>query len=203
MKKPRPLSRQCVHCGIAAEYVRYHSRYSMQDAMRTVYKFWMCEKIFCDRYSTAFYDLKTPETKVERAVHQVLEGLGYESVARVEGVHPTTVHRWAVRASEQAQLADAAIIQLVSADTIELDELYGFAGTKQHAAESIEDNIGKHWVHCSMTRESRLLLDVVVGPRTLESAQMLLTFTVVRLKADCWSLWCSNGWGRKGIGAGE
>jgi IS1 family transposase len=138
--------------------------------------------------------LKTPEAKVERGVHQVLEGLGYESVARIEGVHPTTVHRWVARASEQAQLADAAVVQQVSAETIELDELYGFAGTKQHVPESTQDSIGKHWVHCSMVRESRLLVDVVVGPRTIETAQMLITFTAARLKADCWPLWCSDGW---------
>lgn len=197
MKKPKPLTRQCGHCGAAAEYVSYHSRYSRystQDGMRTVYKCWLCLKTFCDRYGTAFYDLKTPEAKVERAVHQVLEGLGYESVARVEGVHPTSVHRWAERASQQAQLSDAAIVQQVSAATIELDEHYGFAGTKQHAPESIQDDSGKHWVHCSMVRENRLLLDVVVGPRTLLTAQMLVTFTVARLKAECWPLWCSDGW---------
>jgi hypothetical protein len=30
---------------------------------------------FCDRYGTAFYDLKTPEEKVQRAIQQGFEGL--------------------------------------------------------------------------------------------------------------------------------
>jgi hypothetical protein len=30
---------------------------------------------FCDRYGTAFYDLKTPEEKVQRAIQQSLEGM--------------------------------------------------------------------------------------------------------------------------------
>ena len=194
MKQPKPLTRACVHCGAPAQEVRYHSRYSTQDGMRIVLRCRCCKRSFCDRYGTAFYDLKTPEEKVERAVHQVLEGLGYESIARIERVHPTTVHRWVARASEQAQLADMTVVQQVKAATIELDELYGFAGTKQHAPESIEDSSGKHWVHCSMVRDSRLLLDVVVGPRTLETAQMLVYFTALRLKSTCWPLWCSDGW---------
>jgi hypothetical protein len=33
-----------------------------------------CRKTFSDRYGTAFYDLKTPEEKVQRAIQQGLEG---------------------------------------------------------------------------------------------------------------------------------
>lgn len=194
MKKPKPLTGPCVHCGAPACKVKYHSRYYTQDGMRIVYKCWQCEKTFCDRYGTAFYDLKTAEAKVERAVHQVLEGLGYESVARIEKVHPTTIHRWVERSVRQAQLADASVVTEVQAEAIELDELYGFAGSKQQAPENIEQDIGKHWVHCAMARDSRLLVDVVVGPRTLETAQMLVYFTALRLKPDCWPLWCSDGW---------
>ncbi len=194
MKQPNPLTRPCVHCGAPGQEVKYHSRYSTQDGTRIVYKCWVCLKTFCDRYGTAFYDLKTPEAKVERAVHQALEGLGYESVARIERVHPTTVHRWVARASEQALLADLAVVGQVQTTVIEMDELYGFAGTKQQAPEKIEDQRGKHWVHCSMARDSRLLLDVVVGPRTLETAQMLVYFTALRLNPACWPLWCSDGW---------
>lgn len=194
MKQTKPLTRRCVHCGAAAEDVRYHSRYPTQDGLRTVFRCQVCMKTFCDRYGTAFYDLKTAEEKVERAVQQVMEGLGYESVARIEKIHPTTVHRWADRAAEQALLADLTVVHEVQADVIELDELYGFAGTKQSAPQSLEDETGKHWVHCSMARDSRLLLDVVVGPRTEETAQILVAFTALRLKQDCWPLWCSDGW---------
>ncbi len=61
--------------------------------MRTVFRCRLCRKTFCDRFGTAFYGLKASEAKVQRAVHQVMEGLSYEAVARVEAVHPTWVHR--------------------------------------------------------------------------------------------------------------
>ena len=69
-----------------------------------------------------------------------------------------------------------------------------FAGTKQVAPQSIEEETGKHWVHCSMVRESRLLLEVEVAPRTLETAQTLVKNTAARLAQGCWPLWCTDGW---------
>ena len=77
-----------------------------------------------------------------------MEGASYESVARIEEVHPTSVQRWIERAAEQATVADQQIVQPVEAQTIEMDELYGLAGTKQQTAQSREDETGKHWVHC-------------------------------------------------------
>ncbi len=194
MKDAQPLTWQCVHCGAPAEDVKYHSRYLTRDGMRTVFRCRRCRKTFCDRYGTAFYDLKTPEQKVLHAVHQVMEGASYESVERIEEVHPTSVQRWIERAAEQATLADHQIVQRVEAQTIEMDELYGFAGTKQQTPQSREDETGKHWVHCSMVRESRLVVEVEVGPRTGETAQTLVENTAHRLAEGCWPLWCSDGW---------
>jgi IS1 family transposase len=162
--------------------------------MRTVFRCRLCDRTFCDRYGTGFYDLKTPEVKVQRAVHEVMEGLSYESVARVEAVHSTSVHRWLERACAQALMADHMLIQEVQAETVEMDELYGFAGTKQVVPESTEDETGKHWVHCSMARESRLLLEVIVAPRTLETAKTLVKSSAARLARGCWPLWCTDGW---------
>lgn len=194
MKATYPLTRQCPHCSAPAQHVKYHSRYATRDGMRTVLRCRRCRKTFCDRYGTAFYDLKTTEEKVQRAVHQVLEGLSYEAVARIEQVHPTTIHRWVERAGAQAVLADQAVIQQVPAQVIEVDELFSFAGTKLTTPESVADPQGQHWVHCSMVRESRLWLAAEVAPRTEETAQRLIAATVKRLAEGSFPLWCSDGW---------
>jgi transposase-like protein len=89
------------------------------------------KKLFVIARAAAFYDLKTPEEKVQRAVHQSLEGLHPEAVARLEGVHPTTVQRWVERASVQAQAADQAVVSEVQAADVEWDERYSFAGVKR------------------------------------------------------------------------
>jgi hypothetical protein len=149
-------------------------------------------RTFCDRYGTAFYDLKTPEEKVQRAIQQGLEGLCPEAVARIEGVHPTTVGRWVDRACSQAK---AAVITVVSTENVELDELYSFAGEKHpDEQESDLEEVGQHWTHVAMARESRLMLEVVVSPRTQESATKLVEGAANRLAPGCWPLWSSDGW---------
>lgn len=191
-----PLTGQCPHCGAPAERLAYHSRYMIRGG-QTVYVIRCrdCRRTFCDRYGTAFYDLKTPEEKVQRAVQQGLEGLHPEAVARIESVHPTTVQRWVERACLQAQAADQQVITGVSTENVELDELYSFAGEKHpDEQENDPEEIGQHWTHVAMARESRLILEVVVGPRTQESATKLVAGAARRLAAGCWPLWSSDGW---------
>jgi len=195
MSKTNALTGQCPRCG-SAEHLAYHSRYCLQDGQTVfVIRCWNCRRTFCDRFGTAFYDLKTSEEKVQRALQQGLEGLGPQAVARVEGVHPTTVQRWVERASLQAQAADQKVITQVSTENVELDELHSFAGAK-HPDPQEEDleEVGLHWTHCAMERQSRLLLEVVVGPRTQESATKLVEGAAKRLAPDCWPLWSSDGW---------
>ena len=196
MIQTKPLTGQCPRCGAPAAQLAYHSRYALRDGQPVqVFRCRLCRRTFCDRYGTAFYDLKTPEPQVERALQQSLEGLCPEAVARVEAVHPTTVQRWVGRACSQAQAADQALITNVQADNVELDELYSFVGAK-HPDESGGDldEVGQHWPHCALVRESRLLLEVVVGPRTQASATQLVEGAARRLAPACWPLWSSDGW---------
>lgn len=195
MIRTKPLTGQCPHCGATAEQLAYHSRYALRSGQTVfVIRCRQCRKTFCDRFGTAFYDLKTPEEKVQRALQQGLEGLCPEAVARVEEVHPTSVQRWIERACAQAQAADREVIANVITENVELDELYSFAGGKQPDEEDNPAEIGQHWTHIAMARESRLMLEVVVGPRTQESATKLVEGAARRLAADCWPLWSSDGW---------
>jgi len=75
-----------------------------------------------------------------------------------------------------------------------MDELHSFAGTKQLTPQRADDLAGKHWTHCSMTRETRLLIEVEVGPRTEETAKKPVENTAKRLASKSWPLWCSDGW---------
>jgi hypothetical protein len=132
---------------------------------------------------------------VQRAIHQGLEGLCPEAVARIEQVHPTTIQRWIERAGAQAKAADKELITGVSTENVELDELHSFAGTKHPAEQEDElDQVGLHWTHCAMARDSRLLLEVVVGPRTAESALDLVAGAAKRLTSGWWPLWSGDGW---------
>jgi hypothetical protein len=94
----------------------------------------------------------------------------------------------------QAKAADQEVITGVSTQNIELDELYSFAGEKHpDQQESDLEEVGQHWTHVAMARESRLMLKVV-GPRTQEPATQLVEGAAGRLASDCWPLWSSDGW---------
>jgi hypothetical protein len=54
------------------------------------------------------------------------------------------VHRWVERAFEQVQLADQQPVQDIETEVIEMDELHSFAGTKQLAPETADQQEGKH-----------------------------------------------------------
>jgi IS1 family transposase len=95
----------------------------------------------------------------------------------------------------QAKAADQQVITGVSTQNIELDELYSFAGEKHpDEQESNLEEVGQHWTHIAMARESRLMLEVIVGRRTQESATKLMEGAAKRLAPDCWPLWSSDGW---------
>ncbi len=195
MIQTNTLTGQCPRCGAAAEHLAYHSRYTLRDGqMVFVIRCWKCRRTFCDRFGTVFYDLKMPEEKVERAIHQTVEGLCPEAIARIEKVHPTTVGRWIERAAEQGQAADQAVIVQVKTENIELDELASFAGAKRADEQDDPSEIGQHWTHCAMARESRLLIEVKVGPRNEETATSLIKAVDERLAQDCSPLWSSDGW---------
>jgi hypothetical protein len=79
-----------------------------------------------------------------------------------------TVQRWIERACLQARAADREVITGVVAENIELDELYSTAFAKRLDDQEDRSQVGQHWTHCAMARESRLPLEVVVGPRMVE-----------------------------------
>jgi hypothetical protein len=77
-------------------------------------------------------------------------------------------------ACSQAKAADQEVITGVSTQNVELDELYSFAGEKRpDEQESDVEEVGQHWTHVAMARESRLMLEVVVGPRAQEYGQVI------------------------------
>jgi len=154
-----------------------------------------CRRTFCDRFGTAFYDLKTPAPQVERALRQSLEGLGAEAGARLEVVHQTTVPRWVGRACAQAQAAAQALITNLPTEHVELDELYSCASAKHPEAAACDlAEVGQHGPPCALARQSRLRLEVVVGPRTQASATQLVDGAARRLAPGCWPWWSSDGW---------
>src|SRR5262249_57294658 len=59
--------------------------------------------------------------------------------------------------------------------------------------EADRSQLGQPWIPCAMARESRLLLEVMVGPRTQASATELVEGAARRLDPDGWPVGSSDG----------
>jgi len=76
---------------------------------------------------------------------------------------------------------------------LELDEQWSFAGKKQ-AEFAEQSECGEAWWHKAMARESRLIVEQFVSPRTTEAAELLVNQSFDRLAARCLPRVSSDGY---------
>jgi hypothetical protein len=76
---------------------------------------------------------------------------------------------------------------------LELDEQWSFAGSKK-AEFAASAERGEAWWHKAMARESRLLVEQFVSPRTTEATEMLINQSFDRLAAGCLPHISSDGY---------
>src|SRR5262249_60425748 len=117
---------------------------------------------------------------IVRVIACLAEGLGIRGTARVFEVDPNTVLQWLVEAAEQLRAFSPHVLHDVQVRQVQLDELFALLSAVKtgevRAAEAIERlERSPQWVWVAMDTESKLLLAIDVGDRTLAIAQRLLT----------------------------
>jgi transposase-like protein len=90
-----------------------------------------CDKVFCDRSNTMFYDLRTSKDKVVLALKLVTKGMSQRSTAEVLDVCPQSISTWISRASDQSEAVTAVYLKDLKVSKVEMDELWTFAGKKE------------------------------------------------------------------------
>ena len=120
------------------------------------------------------------------------------ATARVFEVAPTTGLAWLVDAAEQLRAFSASFLCEVHVKQLQLDELYAVlrevkagALTENDAIERLERS--RYWVWTAMDPESKLLLLMDVGPRTLAMAQRVVHHVAEMLAPACVPLWVTDG----------
>jgi IS1 family transposase len=138
---------------------------------------------------------------VELIVHVLAclaEGLGIRATARVFEVEANTVLNWLVEAAEQLRAFSAYFLCDLHVEQLQLDELYAVLRDLKAGAIS-EDEAMKRlersssWVWTAMDPQSKLLLVIDVGTRTLEMAQRVVHQVVQRLAPGCVPLCFTDG----------
>ena len=127
---------------------------------------------------------------IVRVIACLAEGLGIRGTARVFEIDPNTVLGWLVEAAEQLKAFSAYFLRELPLNQVQLDELYAVLSAVRDgevsAAEAVERlSCSPHWVWTAIDPESKLLLHVQVGQRTLAMAQAVLHQIAQLLAPGC------------------
>jgi hypothetical protein len=157
-----------------------------------------CEGYFPEHHGTIFYG---KQAAVERIVHVlacVAEGLGMRATARVFEVDAKTVLHWRVAAAEQLTAFSASLLCDLHGKQLQLDALYAVLRDLNAGAINEDQAIQRlerspYWVWTAMEPNSKWLLGIDVGPRTLAMAQRVVHQVVQRLAPGCVPLCFTDG----------
>jgi transposase-like protein len=131
-----------------------------------------CRHYFLETLGTLFHGKRTPIELIVRVIACLAEGLGIRGTARVFEVDPNTVLQWLVEAAEQMQAFARHVVHDVRVQQVQLDELFALLSAvkdgKVSEAEAIERlERSPQWVWVAMDPESKLVLAIGIGARTL------------------------------------
>src|SRR4051812_10403391 len=188
-----PPSLRCPHCRGQARDLFYHSTYLTRDGPRLLWQCRLCRRCLSERRGTAFFNLKTAESEVARSLDAMTRGDTQTSTAQTRHHRRETLRRWRRRAAPCARAVDADFVTDLEVTDLELDEQWSFAGQKQVSFSESSEH-GEAWWHKAMARESRLLVEQFVSPRTTEAAELLVNASFDRLAAKCLPRVSSDGY---------
>jgi hypothetical protein len=135
---------------------------------------------------------------IVRGLACLAEGLGIRATARVFEVDPNPVLQWLVEAAEQLEAFSQYFLCDVHVRQLQLDELYAvLRAVKDDELGEVEAiqrlERSPYWVWTAMDPESKLLLAIDVGNRTLAMAQRFVHHVVQVLAPNCVPLFLTDG----------
>jgi len=157
-----------------------------------------CHGYFLETHGTIFHGKRLAVELIVHVLACLAEGLGIRATARVFEVDPNTVLQWLVEAAEQLQAFTSYFLCDVHINQMQLDELYAVIRDLKKGEISEEKAIkrlerSRRWVWTAIDPESKLLLALDTGARTLEMAQCVVHQVVRVLAPDCVPLVLTDG----------
>ena len=158
-----------------------------QSGKRRVFRCHTCAPHFAETRETVFFDRRTSEAKVMMALKMLLVRVDLAGMCFGLGVTEETVLAWRRRAAQQAVAIHRSLLRDRPVPQVQLDEMGNFIERKHAretdaAGESLPDGEdGRQGVWISFAPEFRVMIAAVVGPRTLATAQEIVTATTARV----------------------
>src|SRR6266446_8932279 len=157
-----------------------------------------CKGYFLETHGTIFHGKRVSVERIVYVISCLAEGLGIRATARVFEVDPNTVLGWLVEAAEQLRAFSQYFLHDLHLTQVQLDELYAVLSALKDGTVSEAEAIERlerspHWVWTAMAPESKLLLSIDVGERTLAMAQRVVHHVAQVLAPDCAPLFVTDG----------
>jgi IS1 family transposase len=157
-----------------------------------------CHGFFLEHHGTMFHGKQAAVELIVRVLACLAEGLGIRATARVFEIDANTVLQWLVEAAEQLRAFSRYFLCDVHVKQLQLDELYAVLRDLKAGAITNDEVIQRlerspHWVWAVMDPDSKLLLVIDMGTRTLEMAQRVVHQVVQRLSPGCVPLCMTDG----------
>src|SRR5215468_7970923 len=157
-----------------------------------------CRRYFLESLGTLFHGKCASVDLIVHVIACLAEGLGIRGTARVFEVDPNTVLQWLVEAADQLRAFSRHVLHDVRVGQVQLDELFALLSAVKDGAVSAAEAIERlerspAWVWGAMDPESKLLLVIDVGERTLAMAQRVVHHVAQVLAPDCAPLFLTDG----------
>jgi hypothetical protein len=157
-----------------------------------------CQGYFLETHGTLFHGKHAAVELIVHVLACLAEGLGIRATARVFEVAPNTVLQWLGEAAEQLRAFSASFLCALHLEQLQLDELYAvlraFKAGEINDDEAIERlERSPSWVWTVMDPQSKLLVVVDVGCRTLAMAQRVVHQVSRVLAPGCVPLFLTDG----------
>ena len=157
----------------------------------------VCGKYFQETKGTVFYRSSVPAEKILYGIASLCEGVGIGPVARIYGVDVNTVFGWLGEASGHVKAVSRYMLHELHVTQVQLDELYVLLGGKKEKSEAEERTSRREkrrhcWLWGAIDAESKLLMAVEIGDRSLETAQRVVHTVVSVLAAGVVPLFVSD-----------
>jgi IS1 family transposase len=157
-----------------------------------------CDGYFLETHGTLFHGKRVAVDLIVRVIACLAEGVGIRGTARVFEVAPNTVLQWLVEAAEPLQAFSRHFLHDMRVNQVQLDELFALLSAVKDGEVSEAEAITRlertpQWVWVALDPESKVLLAIDVGDRTLAMAQRVVHQVVQGLAPDCAPLFLTDG----------
>jgi transposase-like protein len=142
-----------------------------------------CHEEFSERRHTALFNTKVSEAKAEDIIDHLDEGCSVRATSRLTKAAKATVARLLKTSGRHAQRFHHQEVHDLRPRAIQFDEQWSFVKKKQKNCGPEEvHQAGDFWAHTAIAPDSKLIVSLVVGKRTQEQTQVLVSDTQSRLQ---------------------